>query len=209
MPIGILGKKVGMTQIFDKEGKRVPITVISVPPSTIIGIKTKEKHGYNAIQVGSWPLLANKEKLLKKSIIFFFKNKKFPIFKHIKEYKVNLLDSYKEGDIIDLTLFAINEKIKISGKSTGIGTTGNIKRHHFKRGPMSHGSKHHRLQGSLGAGTSPGRVFPGKKMAGRSGNINVTFTGLKIMDIDHENNLLAIKGSTPGKFGNLINIQKI
>lgn len=206
MCIGIIAKKIGMTYIFDKENNFIPVSILQTSPSVIIDIKNINNE-YNTIQIGSWIL--NSKKKIKKSKLSFFLKKKVEIFEYIKEYKINKNLNFKIGDIIDLNFLKINDKIKISGSSIGKGTLGNIKRHNFKRGPMTHGSKHHRLQGSLGAGTTPGRVFPGKKMSGRVNNKKVTFKGIKIMDINYKENILIVKGSIPGKFGNPIYILKI
>lgn len=208
MFIGIIAKKIGMTYIFDKENNFIPVTILQTSPSIIIDIKNLNNE-YNIIQIGSWILDYKKQKNLKKSKLSFFLKKKTSIFEYIKEYKINKNFEFKIGDNIDLNFLKINDKIKISGLSIGKGTLGNIKRHNFKRGPMTHGSKHHRLQGSLGAGTTPGRVFPGKKMSGRVGNKKITFKGIKIMDINYKENILIVKGSIPGKFGNSIHILKI
>jgi large subunit ribosomal protein L3 len=202
--IGLITKKIGMTQIFDSNGTVIPITALQASHSRII--KIEEKSNFNNISISGWPL--KNEKNTKKSSIQFFKQLNFPVFKYIKEYKIDKDKNFKVGDEINLSFFIIGEKIRISGLSIGKGTLGNIKRHGFKRGPMTHGSKHHRLQGSLGAGTTPSRVFPGKKMSGRTGNKMTTFFGIEIIDIDTEKNILLVKGSIPGKFGNIIYIQK-
>jgi len=207
--IGIYAKKVGMTQIFNKEGNTYPATILHIYPTNILEIK-KIDDFISLITTGSNYSLKVNNKNIKKSLKGFFEKKKLPFFKNIKEYKINTkINNINQKDIFDITYFKIGEKVKISGISSGKGTQGNIKRNNFSRGPMTHGSKHHRLQGSLGAGTTPSRVFPGKKMSGRTGNQKKTIYGLEILDICYENSLLAIKGSAPGKFSNLIYIEKI
>ncbi len=204
MGIGILGNKVGMTQIFNKEGKVVPVTVIKVGPCFITDIKEKKKCGYNAIQIGYWEITKNKR--LNKAYLSYFQQKNLPILKYLKEFRTNEVSNYEIGEEIKLDWLQIGKKVKISGLSIGKGNAGNIKKHGFNRGAMTHGSKHHRLQGSMGAGTSPGRVFPGKKMPGRLGGSKCTFSGLEIVDFIAESKLLVIKGCVPGKTGNLLTI---
>ncbi len=206
MSIGILGNKIGMTQIFDKEGKVIPVSVIKIGPCFITEIKSEEKCGYNAIQIGYSEINKNKKRI-NKGYLNYFQKKGLPTFKYLKEFRVKELNNiYSIGQEVSLSDFQIGKKVKASGLTIGKGNTGNIKKHGFNRGAMTHGSKHHRLQGSMGAGTSPGRVFPGKRMPGRTGGQQRTFTGLEIIDFISENNLLIVKGSVPGKTGNLLTI---
>ena len=206
MSIGILGNKVGMTQIFDKKGNVIPVTIIKTSPCIITQIKTEKICGYNAIQIGYLEIPSNAKKLTKPELGHFNKVNLQP-FKYLKEYKINFNHEYEVGQKIGLDLFQIGQSVKITGLTIGKGFASNIKRNNFTTGLMTHGSKSHRLQGSVGAGTSPSRVFPGKKMAGRLGNVKCTIKGLKIVDIDIDENLLIIKGSIPGKAGNLISIK--
>ncbi len=205
MSIGILGNKIGMTQIFKNEGVAIPVSIIKIGPCFITNIKSKESCGYNAIQVG-YSEISKDPKKINKAYSSYFQKYNLPIFKHLKEFRVNEIGSFQIGQEVNLDKFEIGKKVKISGLSIGKGNTGNIKKHGFNRGAMTHGSKHHRLQGSMGAGTSPGRVFPGKKMPGRTGGKKNTFSGLEIIDFISENNLLVVKGSVPGKTGNLLTI---
>nr|YP_010851456.1 ribosomal protein L3 [Echinothamnion hookeri]WGH14364.1 ribosomal protein L3 [Echinothamnion hookeri] len=199
MSIGMLGKKIGMTQMFDQKGCAIPATLLQIGPCTITQIKnTKIQIGYEYIQ-------PNK---LNRPIIGHFKEQKIPCFKHLKEYKSNNLKNLNIGEIINISQLNKNESINISAVSIGKGFSGYQKRHHFHRGPMSHGSKNHREPGSIGAGTTPGRVFPGKKMAGRMGNKQVSIKNISILKIDLQNNILIIKGSVPGKKGNVIYIHQ-
>ena len=199
--IGLLGIKVGIISIYNEDNNLIPITVIKNINSYIINI-IKEK---NIIQVGMFENFKNNKKITKSFLGFFIKKKLFP-FNYIKEYKINNINNYFIGKEINNKIFFNGEKVNISAYTIGKGFSGNIKAHNFKRGPETHGSKHHRLQGSLGAGTNPGRVFPGKKMSKHLGNIKCTIKNLKIVDI--LNNLILIKGSIPGKKGALININK-
>ena len=206
MSFSILGNKIGMTQIFDTKGNIIPVTVIKTGPCYITQVKSSDKCGYNAIQIGYIELNANSKKL-KKPMLGHFNKAKTTGFRYLKEYKTDNIQNYELGQKLNVENFTIGQSINVSGLTIGKGNTGNIKRNHFNRGAMTHGSKHHRLQGSMGAGTSPGRVFPGKKMPGRVGMEQITVKNLEIIDIDKEQNLLIIKGSVPGKTGNLLNIK--
>jgi large subunit ribosomal protein L3 len=209
MSIGCLGTKVGMTQVFNNNGHQVPVTLIKLGPCYITQIKTVDVHGYNAVQIGYLECSPkHKQKLLSKGQIGHLKKSNLPLMRHLKEYKVDETSSFKIGDQICASFFSSGGKVSVTGKTSGKGNAGNIKKHGFKRGAMSHGSKHHRAQGSLGAGTTPSRVFPGKKMSGRLGNLFQTIKGLTVIESDAERNLLIIKGSVPGKFGNLISVSK-
>ena len=203
MSIGMLGKKIGMTQIFTKQGLSIPVTLLQVGPCTItqirkmpISLETKIQIGYEYI---------NPRKLSKANIGHFEKHN-VPCFKHLKEYTTIEMKDLQLGQVLDVDKFKIGNYVTISGKSIGKGFSGYQKRHNFSRGPMSHGSKNHRQPGSIGAGTTPGRVFPTKRMAGHMGNKEVSIRNLQILNVNKENNLITIKGSVPGKKGNLIYI---
>ena len=206
MSLGLLGNKLGMTQIFNIKSEIIPITIIKSGPCFITQILDKKKCGYNAIQLG-YKQIFNSKKLTNPEKGHLIKNN-LPFFFYLKEYRTLINTTFKLGQKISIDLFKIGEKINIKALSIGKGYAGNIKKNNFSRGPMSHGSKHHRLQGSLGAGTDPGRVFPGKKMSGRLGQKNCTIKGLEIVYMDIEKDLIFIKGSIPGKKGNLINLIK-
>lgn len=197
----MLGKKLGMTQIFDDKGNAIPVTLLQIGPCTIT--KIEENHTYGKIQIGYQ--YANMNKINKPNIGHFAKNN-LPCFKYLKEYKSTTWKELNVGDILSIKKFTIGELINVSGISIGKGFSGYQKRHHFSRGPMSHGSKNHRQPGSIGAGTTPGRVFPGKRMAGRMGNNKVSIKNLKILQIDTTNDILIIKGCVPGKKNNNIYI---
>ena len=197
----MLGKKLGMTQIFDDKGNAIPVTLLQIGPCTIT--KIEKNNTYSKIQIGYE--YANMNKINKPNIGHFAKNN-LPCFKHLKEYKSTACKELNVGGILSIKKFTIGEFINVSGVSIGKGFSGYQKRHHFSRGPMSHGSKNHRQPGSIGAGTTPGRVFPGKKMAGRMGNKKVSIKNLKILQIDTKNDILIIKGCVPGKKNNTIYI---
>lgn len=202
--IGILGTKLGMTQIFDGEtGLSIPVTVVQAGPCTITQVKTTETDGYNAIQLG---FLEVKEKALSKPELGHLDKVKASPLRHLKEYRVEDTSTYEAGATLQADLFSVGDIIDVSGKTIGRGFAGYQKRHNFKRGSMTHGSKNHRLPGSTGAGTTPGRVYPGKRMAGRYGGKQITVRKLQIVQIDTERSLLLIKGSVPGKPGALLSI---
>lgn len=192
-----------MTQIFDENGLVIPVTIIQAGPCMVTEIKNLEKHGYSAVQIGYSEV---KEKHMNKPNLGHLKKNGCPPFKYLTETRINNTSDIELGQTFSVNNLSIGQTVKISGKSIGKGFSGNQKRHNFTRGPMSHGSKNHRQPGSIGAGTTPGRVIPGKKMAGHLGNKQISIKNLKIVHIDNENNLLVLKGSVPGKSGNLLKI---
>ena len=203
MTLGVIGKKLGMTQIFDSEGLAVPVTVIQVGKTVVTQVKTVETDGYNAIQVGT---IAAKEKHLTKAEIGHFKKNGLDNYRHLQEFRVENSSDYKVGQEIDLSVLADVQKVDVTGTSIGKGFQGTVKRWNFGRGPMAHGSKNHREPGSIGAGTTPGRVIKGKRMAGNMGNERVTIAKLTVVRVDSENNLLLVKGSVPGPEGKLVTV---
>jgi large subunit ribosomal protein L3 len=202
--VGIMGTKLGMTQIFDPtSGIAIPVTVVQAGPCPISQVKTSETDGYNAIQVGFKEV---KEKALSKPEIGHLSKSGISPQRHLKEYRLNEAPQYQIGDTLKADLFNVGDLVDVAGNTIGRGFAGYQKRHNFKRGSMTHGSKNHRLPGSTGAGTTPGRVYPGKRMAGRYGGTQVTIRRLQIVRVDAERNLLLIKGAVPGKPGTLLNI---
>ena len=195
-----------MTHIFDQNGKNIPVTVLRVGPCFITQIKTKKKDGYNAIQIGYSQIKPN-SKWNKKPIIGHFKKSNLSPLRYLKEYKVQTTENYKLGQKIVVDNFKKGELVTITGQTIGKGFAGNQKRNNFKRGLMTHGSKNHRAPGSIGASTYPGRVFPGKKMAGHLGATQRTIKNLQILEINSKENLLVIKGSIPGKAGSLVTVK--
>ena len=204
MSVGILGTKLGMTQVFEPEtGKAIPVTVVQAGPCTVTQIKTKETDGYTSVQIGYQEV---KEKALTKPELGHLKKSSASPLRHLKEYRTDNVGEYELGQAIGASLFNEGELVDISGNTIGRGFAGYQKRHNFKRGQMAHGSKNHRLPGSTGAGTTPGRVYPGKKMAGRYGGTKVTIRKLQVVQVDAQQNVLLIKGAVPGKPGTLLNI---
>ena len=203
MTLGVIGKKLGMTQIFDEQGLAIPVTVIKVDEMVVTQVKTVETDGYNAIQVGTVPA---KEKHLTKAQLGHFKKNNLSNYRHLQEFRVENPQDYKVGDKIELSVLENVEKVDVTGKSIGKGFQGTVKRWNFGRGPMAHGSKNHREPGSIGAGTTPSRVIKGKRMAGNMGNERVTITKLKLVKVDSANGLVLVKGSVPGCEGRLVTI---
>lgn len=204
MALGVIGEKLGMTQVYDEQGLCIPVTVIKVDPLTVTQVKTVETDGYNAIQVGVVPA---KEKHLTKAQIGHFKKNNLENFRHLQEFRVDNPADYQVGQKIDLSVLNEISKVDVSGKSIGKGFQGTVKRHNFGRGPMGHGSKNHREPGSIGAGTTPGRVLKGKRMAGNMGNEKVTVSKLTVVKIVSDKNLLLVKGSVPGPEGKLVTVK--
>ena len=204
MSIGILGKKLGMSQLFDENGNAVPVTLIQAGPCKVTQLKTPSMDGYSAVQIGYG---LSKEKLLNKPHRGHLAKSGDDLLKYLKEYRVDETSNFEIGSSITVNNFEVGQKVDISGKSMGRGFAGYQKRHGFSRGPMSHGSKNHRQPGSTGAGTTPGRIYPGKRMAGRYGGKNITTKGLLVVRIDDSKNLIIVKGSVPGKPGSLLDIK--
>ena len=203
MSLGLLCNKIGMTQIFDESGNIIPVTILKVGPCIITQIKTVLNDGYNAIQIG-YGLVSSK--YLTQPKIGHLQKSNIQSLKYLKEFFITNPEEFRVGQILNVELFNIGELVNIKGKSIGKSFSGLQKRHNFTRGPMTHGSKNHRAPGSIGMGTTPGRVLPGKKMAGQLGNKTVTVQKLKIIQINLEENILIVKGSVPVKPGNLLSI---
>jgi large subunit ribosomal protein L3 len=201
--VGILGTKLGMTQVFDETGKAIPVTVVQAGPCTITQIKTPQTDGYSAIQVGFGEV--STKSLNKPELGHLAKSSAAPL-RHLHEYRLESTAGFELGQELKADTFAVGQIVDVIGTSIGRGFAGYQKRHNFKRGPMAHGSKNHRLPGSTGAGTTPGRVYPGKRMAGRLGGTRVTVRKLTVVRVDGDRNLLLIKGAVPGKPGALLNI---
>jgi large subunit ribosomal protein L3 len=202
---GILGTKLGMTQIFDESGLAIPVTVIKAGPCVLTQIKRNETEHYQAVQIGFSEV---KESNLNKPLLGHLKKSKIPALKYLKEYKVKSVDGLELAQKITLESFEVGKMVSISGKTIGKGFAGTIKRHNFARGPMTHGSKNHREPGSIGQGSTPARVHKGKKMAGRLGGKQSTIKNLEIVHINTDNNILVVKGAVPGKKGNILSIQQ-
>ncbi len=205
--LGILGKKIGMSAIFDENGNRIPVTIIEAGPCTVTDVKTEERNGYTAIQLGFGSV---KEKSLTKPVLGHFKKNNLTPVRHIKEFRVDSVAEYKIGDTLGISIFTEGEKIKVSGTSKGKGFQGVMRRHGFGGvGGTTHGqSDRLRAPGSIGASSYPSRVFPGQRMAGRTGHDSVTVRNLQVIKIVEEKNIILVKGAVPGAINSIVELYK-
>ena len=201
---GIIGKKIGMTQIFDEKGNVIPVTVIETAGNIVAQVKTVETDGYNAIQLGYGEV---KDKNINKPEAGHFAKAKIPNKKHLREFRMDSVENYKVGDEVKADIFAAGEKIDVQGTSKGKGFQGVIKRHGQHRGPMGHGSMYHRRPGSMGSTSTPGRVFKGKKLPGHMGKTTVTIQNLDVVRVDMDKNVILVKGSVPGPKGAILKVK--
>lgn len=203
--LGLIGKKIGMTQVFDADGDVVPVTVIQLAENIVTDIKTKERDGYNAVQLGG---IVTREKLLTKPELVNLQKKSLPNLRKLREFRVSApIEGLKIGDAIDIEEFFKGvTKVSISGKTIGKGFQGGVKLHNITVGSLSHGSKSKRQMGSSGAGTTPGNVKKGKRMPAQMGNRNITITKTKFVKYDPDQRLLLVRGPVPGKKGALISV---
>ena len=202
MSIGLIGRKVGMTQVFQDDGTMVAVSVVAIEPNTVTRLRTPDRDGYTAIQLGTHVT----EKLSKPEA---GQLKDLPKVKTIREFRVDDVGSYEVGQTVSLgDVFSVGDDVDVTGVSKGKGTAGVIKRHNFRRGPKTHGSDHHRAPGSIGPGTTPGRVYRGLRMAGHMGDETITVKKVRVVRTDPERNLLLVKGSLPGARGGLILVKK-
>ena len=201
---GIIGKKIGMTQIFDEKGNVIPVTVIETAGNVVAQVKTVETDGYNAIQLGYGEI---KDKHINKPETGHFAKAKLANKKHLREFRMDSVEEYKVGDEVKADIFTAGEKIDVQGTSKGKGFQGVIKRHGQSRGPMGHGSMYHRRPGSMGSTSTPGRVFKGKKLPGHMGRITITIQNLDVVRVDMDKNVILLKGSVPGAKGSILKIK--
>ena len=203
MKKALLGRKLGMTQIFDEHGKVIPVTVIEAGPCTVVQIKTKDADGYEAVQLGFGEVKANK---VIKPKAGHFKKANVEPKKHLREFRLEEI-SYNVGDELKADVFTAGEFVDITGTTKGKGFQGVIKRHGQSRGPMGHGSMYHRRPGSMGPTSTPGRVFKGKKLPGHMGMQTVTIQKLEVVNVDLDKNVILVKGSVPGNKGAILKIK--
>ena len=202
MAIGLIGRKIGMTQVFEADGTMVAVSVLAVEPNTVTRLRTTERDGYTAVQVG----IETSKKLTRPEA---GQLKDLPQVATIREFRTDSVDGYEVGQQVSVAeLFAAGDLVDVTGVSKGKGFSGHIKRHHFARGPKTHGSDHHRAPGSIGPGTTPGRVYKGMKMAGHMGDQRTTVKKLRVVRTDAERNLLLVKGTLPGAKNALILVKK-
>jgi large subunit ribosomal protein L3 len=200
--LGLVGRKVGMTQVFQDDGTMVAVSVVAIEPNTVTRLRTQERDGYTAVQVGT-----DVVKELSKPETGQLKG--LPKVATIREFRVDNVDDLSVGQSVSIDdVFAVGDLVDVTGVSKGKGFAGHVKRHHFKRGPKTHGSDHHREPGSIGPGTTPGRVYRGLKMAGHMGDERVTIKKVRVVRTDPDRNLLLVKGTLPGARGGLILVKK-
>jgi large subunit ribosomal protein L3 len=205
VPAGLIGRKLGMTRIFADDGSVVPVSVIEAAPNTVTRLRTPKEDGYTAVQLG-----AGSARRLSKPVAGQLKHlgREHQQLRDLREVRLDATDGFEPGQQVTVELFEAGELVDVTGVSKGHGFTGVIARHHFRRGPKSHGSDHHRAPGSIGAGTTPGRVFKGTRMAGRMGADQVTVKKLTVVRVDAERNLILVKGAVPGARNGLLLVQK-
>jgi large subunit ribosomal protein L3 len=202
MSIGLIGRKVGMTQVFQDDGTMVAVSVVAIEPNTVTRLRTPDRDGYTAVQLGT-------DVVTRLSKPEAGQLKQLPKVKTIREFRVDDVDSFEVGQTVSLAdMFAPGDEVDVTGVSKGRGTAGVIKRHNFRRGPKTHGSDHHRAPGSIGPGTTPGRVYRGLRMAGHMGDETITVKKVRVVRTDTDRNLLLVKGSLPGARGGLILVKK-
>jgi large subunit ribosomal protein L3 len=198
---GIVGRKLGMTQIFDAEGRVIPVTVVEAGPNVVLQKKTIETDGYNSIKIGFGDV---REKLVNKPKKGQFAKAGLKLRRVIKELRLDDVSTFEVGNELKADVFAAGDKIDVIGTSKGKGFAGTVKRHNFATGPVTHGSKYHRGVGSMGASSDPSRTFKGKKMPGHMGNVKTTVQNLEVVRVDVERNLILIKGGIPGPKKSLV-----
>lgn len=204
MKKGMMGKKLGMTQFFARDGKRIPVTVIQATTCQVVQKKTMDRDGYNAVQLS---FEAVEAKRVNKPLTGHFKKAEAKPARYLREFRFENTDALEIGQIISIDIFKAGDKIDVAGISKGKGFQGGVKRHHFKGGGASHGSMHHRAPGSIGASSFPSRVFKGQRLPGHMGQDRVTTLGLEIVDVKKEQNLLLVKGAVPGAKNGLVLIR--
>jgi len=200
----LIGKKIGMTQIFDERGRVIPVTAIEVGPCVVAQIKTNETDGYTAVQLGFGDV---KESKLNKPRRGHFAKANMPLKKHLREFRMETVEDYTLGAELNADVFTAGDKVDVQGITKGKGFQGVIKRHGQSRGPMGHGSMYHRRPGSMGSTTTPGRVFKGKKLPGHMGVQTVTIQNLDVVMVDKDKNVILIKGSVPGAKGAILKVK--
>jgi large subunit ribosomal protein L3 len=203
--VGLIGRKLGMTRIFVEDGSVLPVSVIEATPNTVTRLRTPERDGYAALQLG-----AGQARRVTKPVAGQLKglDKEHQSLRVLREFRIADVEGFEAGQQVDVSLFAVGDEVDVTGVSKGKGFAGTIKRHHFQRGPKTHGSTNIRQPGSIGAGTTPGRVFKGTKMGGHMGADRVTVKKLTVVRVDAERNLLLVRGAVPGARNALLLVRK-
>ena len=203
--MGLIGKKIGMTQLFGEKGECIPVTVVEAGPCTVTEVRTKERDGYIAVQIGFG---TNKESRFTKPLLGQFKKRNLPPSRHLKEFRLEDASAYAMGQTVDAALFAKGEYVDVQGVTKGRGFAGVVKRHGFKAGHASHGPTFGKQPGSIGASAYPSRVIKGKRLPGRMGGENLTIKNLEVVGVDAEQNYVLIRGAIPGPPNGLVYIKK-
>jgi large subunit ribosomal protein L3 len=203
--LGLIGKKVGMTRLYDEAGSIIPVTVIQAGPCPILQIKRKETDGYTALQVG---YDKKPERKANKPELGHFKKSGADPVRVVREFRTENLDGFEVGGQIDVSIFEVGEKVDVIGTSKGRGFASPIKRHHLSRGPETHGSMYHRRVGSMGGSSDPSRVWKGKRLAGHMGAARATLQNLRVVRVDKKNNLIVVRGGIPGHINGYVMIAK-
>jgi large subunit ribosomal protein L3 len=203
---GLIGKKLGMAQVFDSAGRMIPVTIIEAGPCFVAQVRTKEKEGYSAVQLGFAEI---KSKRLTAGELGHLQKASLPPLRYLREFRIDADQAPKPGDKISVDIFQTGEKVDVIGDSKGKGFQGGMKRHGFRGGPITHGqSDRQRAPGAIGSTTTPGRIYKGKRMAGHMGAVQVTSSGLRVALVDAERNLLGVAGSVPGPKGGIVIIRE-
>lgn len=207
MPVqGIIARKVGMTQVYGKDGRAIPVTVLTAGPCVVVERKTTAKHGYSAVQVGF--VEDKRVKHTTKPMQGHFKKAGVPPTRMTREFRVPDAEAINPGDKVNVSLFGAGDKVSVTGTSKGKGFAGVVKRHHFRGGDGTHGSMHHRAPGGIGASAFPSRVIKGLRAAGHMGSETVTTKNMQVVEIDEENNLLVVRGAVPGAISSYVIVNK-
>jgi large subunit ribosomal protein L3 len=206
---GLIGRKVGMTHIFEENGTAEGVTVVQAGPCLVTEVRTPERNGYTAVQLGYEELRDRNERKLNEPEKGYLRKKKLPLLRYLREVEADDVSGVSVGDRVDVSMFAPGDLVDVTGTSKGKGFAGVVKRHHFAGGPKTHGASDRlRRPGSIGSGTTPGRVYKGLKMAGHMGNERVTVQNLRVVRVDTERNLLILRGAVPGATNGLVMIRK-
>ena len=204
MKEGLIGRKVGMTQLFGSDGEQIPVTVIEAGPCTVVQVRTKATHGYDAIQIGFEP----QKKNVTKPMAGHFKKVNVSPLRHLREIRLEKVDGYQVGQNLDVSLFSPGELVDVTGTSKGKGFQGGVKRHGWHGGDATHGSMFHRAPGSIGASSDPSRVWPGHRLPGRMGGVRRTVLNLEVVRVMPDQQLLLVKGALPGPNGQILMVRK-
>jgi len=203
--MGLIGKKVGMTQLFNEKGDVIPVTVIEAGPCTVTEVRSSERDGYVAVQLGFG---TNKESRFSRPVLGQFKKRNLPPSRHLREFRIDDASAYQVGQTLNATLFEKGEHVDVRGVSKGRGFAGVVKRYGFVTGHASHGPTHGKQPGSIGSSAYPSRVIKGKRLPGRMGGVNLTIKNLEVVGVDAEQNVLLVKGAIPGPPNGIVYIQK-